>query len=107
MIIKIPDFTTDGWHLFFFFGSMGQQAAVCAQVHSRSCDATFTANSVTKPIDDLKTELQGLCSEMSTDQKTDMKDNSTEKCEMSPAFVPCVGNYEMCFNSLNPSEICG
>lgn len=87
--------------------SMGQQAVMCAQAHSRSCDATFTANSVTAPIETLKADLQSVCREMFSDREASMKDNSTEKCEMAPAVVPCVGNSEMCFNSLVPSEICG
>ncbi|XP_061194923.1 uncharacterized protein LOC133203073 [Saccostrea echinata] len=87
--------------------SMGQQAVMCAQASSRSCDAGTTNTLVTTPMEALKNDLQMMCRAMFSEMETRDRDNSTKMCEIKPAMVPCVGDVEMCFNSLNPAEICG
>ena len=81
---------------------------MCAQVHSRGCEASYVATDVTAPMEALKAELQTKCldkDEMNS-MESNKQGNTTEKCQMEPALVPCVGNVEMCFNSMDPAEIC-
>lgn len=84
---------------------MGHQAMLCMQVHSRGCEQIYLTSTVTPKVESLKAELQPKCMDMMKNESSEQK-NSTQKCEMQPALVPCVGDIKLCFNSMDPTEIC-